>query len=114
MDIPALYQMLIAWIGDGTGQSDTILHIHAGMAVMMATRILSGQPFGTFVPFAAVLLAEMGNELLDRLAYGSWRWMDTGVDMANTLFWPALITLGVRLRPIILREQWPQEDDAVL
>ena len=44
-----------------------------------------------------------GNEALDRLAFGAWRWGDTLTDVGNTLFWPLVITLGVRWRPIVRR-----------
>jgi len=40
---------------------------------------------------------------MDRLYYGSWRWTDTLGDIANTLFWPLVICLGIRLRPLLHR-----------
>ena len=45
----------------------------------------------------------MFNEVMDRLHYGSWRWPDTLGDVANTLFWPLAICVGIRLRPMIER-----------
>ena len=33
--LPKLYHQWIDWVGDGTGLPDTILHIHAGMALLM-------------------------------------------------------------------------------
>lgn len=104
MDLPKLYHALILWIGDGTGLSDTILHIHAGLAVLVVARVATGRSLATFIPFAFVVAAEGANELLDYLAYG-WRWYDTAVDLANTLFWPLAITLGVRWRPMIARDR---------
>lgn len=103
MDIPALYTALIQWIGDGTGASDTILHIHAGMAVLLLARVVTRRSLGTWVPLSVVAAAELGNEVLDRLHYGSWRWNDTLADIVNTLFWPAVICLAVRLRPLVVR-----------
>ena len=101
--IPELYHTFIDWIGDGTGLPDTILHIHAGMAVLMVARIVTRRSLGSFVPWSFVVAAEAFNEIMDRLNYGSWRWDDTLVDVANTMFWPTVICLGVRLRPIIAR-----------
>ena len=58
---------------------------------------------GRHVRTCVVAAGEAFNEIMDRLNYGSWRWDDTLVDVANTMFWPTVICLGVRLRPIIAR-----------
>ncbi|WP_395392683.1 hypothetical protein WBP07_16490 [Novosphingobium sp. BL-8A] len=99
MDIPGIYHSWIDWIGDGTGLPDSILHIHAGMAVLMLARLVTGRSLGTFIPFAFVVGAEFANELMDYLHYG-WRAADTYADLANTFFWPFVISLGVRIRPL--------------
>ena len=104
MDAPALWAHIIQWIGDGTGLPDTILHIHAGMAVLLVARIVTRRSLGTFVPLSVVLAAEAANEVLDRLHWGSWRWPDTIGDVVNTLFWPTVICLAVRLRPMVARD----------
>jgi len=103
--LSARYHALIEWIGDGTGLPDIILHIHAGMAVLLVARIVSGRSLGTLIPLGVVLLAEAFNEIMDRLHYGSWRWADTTTDIVNTLFWPTVICLAVRLRPLIRTRQ---------
>ena len=103
MDIPALWAAIVQWIGDGTGASDTILHIHAGLAVLLAARVVTRRSLGTWMPLTVVAAAELTNEVLDRLHYDSWRWTDTIPDVANTLFWPAVICLAVRLRPLVVR-----------
>lgn len=94
------YHHLIDWIGDGTGLPDTILHIHAGMLVLVLARVATGRSLGSFVPLAVVIAAEAFNEVMDRLTFGSWRWVDTSSDIVNTLLWPTVICLGVRLRPL--------------
>ena len=99
------WEGVINWIGDGTGLPDTILHIHAGMAVLLAARLLTGRSLGTLVPLSFVVVVEAGNEILDRISYGSWRWADTLSDIANTLFWPTVICLAIRLRPLVGRER---------
>ena len=99
--IPTLYHKMIDWIGDGTGLPDTILHIHAGMALLMIARLITRRSFGTFIPWTVVAAGEAFNEIMDRLNYGSWRWEDTSLDILNTLLWPTVICLGVRLRPMI-------------
>ncbi len=107
MDLPALYHSFIDWIGDGTGLPDTILHIHAGMAILLIARLMTGRSLGTFVPLSFVAAAEAANEILDRLHFGSWRWPDTLSDIGNTLFWPTVICLAIRFRPLIPRRGEP-------
>jgi len=101
MDIPRIYHDWILWIGDGTGLPDAILHIHAGLAILLLVRVVTGYSLATFIPFAAVMVAEFANELMDYLVYGM-RSADTLSDVANTLFWPFVLSLGVRLRPMRL------------
>lgn len=108
MDIPAIYHGWILWIGDGTGLPDAILHIHAGLAILLLVRMFSRRSLGTFIPFAVVVLAELANEGMDYLAYGL-RVDDTLADLGNTLFWPLVISLGVRMRPMVLRDHPERE-----
>lgn len=97
------YHQFVEWIGDGTGLPDAILHIHAGMLVLMVARVVTQRSLGSFVPLAVVIAAEAFNEVMDRLTFGSWRWADTSLDILNTLLWPTVICLGVRLRPLTRR-----------
>lgn len=98
MDLPNLYHDLIVWIGDGTGASDSLLHVHAGLAVLFLARIVTRRSLATPVPFLVVCAAELANEVLDRLAFGAWRWEDTIPDVVNTLFWPFVLMVGLRWR----------------
>lgn len=104
-DFLSLYMEFIQWIGDGTGLPDTILHVHAGMAVLMIARVLTKKSLGTLVPLAFVIAAELGNEVMDRFYYGSWRWPDTLMDVLNTLLWPVILSLAIRLRPPAARRR---------
>ena len=99
--LPNLYHRFIDWIGDGTGLTDTVLHIHAGLAVLMLARVVTRRSLGSFVPLSFVVAAEAANEVMDRLHFGAWRWPDTLSDVAHTLFWPLAICLAVRLRPML-------------
>jgi hypothetical protein len=98
MNIPALYQALVTAIGDGTGASDSLLHVHAGLAILFLARLITRRSLATPVPFLVVVVAEVGNEIMDRLTYGSWRVADTGLDLVNTLFWPFVLMVGLRWR----------------
>jgi hypothetical protein len=99
MNLPQRYHSMILWIGDGTGLPDAILHIHAGLTILMVVRLISRRSLGTFIPFAFVIVAELANETMDYLTYGV-RWADTVSDLGNTFFWPFVISLAVRLRPM--------------
>ena len=98
MDWARQYERFIQWIGDGTGAPDSLLHVHAGMAVLLAARLITGRSLATPVPFAIVCIAELANEILDRVNHGSWKWTDTSLDVVNTLFWPLVLMIGLRVR----------------
>lgn len=98
MDIPALYASVILAIGDGTGMADSLLHVHAGMAVLLLARMVTRRSLASPWPLLVVCAAELANEVMDRLHYGSWRWADTLADVANTLFWPTVLCLGLHWR----------------
>lgn len=98
MSFPEWYHSVTVWIARVSGLSDPILHIHAGLAVLLVARVISGRNLGSFIPFLFVVLAEAGNEVLDYMTNG-WRAADTASDIVNTLFWPFVISLAVRLRP---------------
>lgn len=98
MDLPSLYAALIKDIGDGTGMADSLLHVHAGLAVLLLARVIMQRSLATPWPLLVVCVAEAANEVLDRLQYGSWRWSDTLGDVANTLFWPIVLCLALRWR----------------
>lgn len=114
MEFAKLYYAMIYRIEQLTGQSDTVLHIHAGMAVLVLARVLTGRSLGTFIPFVFVVAAEVGNEVLDRLAIGSWRPAESLGDLANTLFWPLAVSLGVRWRPMIRRDRHRLDPQAAI
>jgi hypothetical protein len=100
MNIPALYQEIIFAIGDGTGASDSLLHVHAGLAVLFLARLITRRSLATPIPFLVVVVAEAANEVMDRLSYGSWRWADTSLDFVNTLFWPFVLMVGLKWRRV--------------
>ncbi|KQX26181.1 MULTISPECIES: hypothetical protein [unclassified Sphingomonas] len=90
LDLSGAYGRLIMSVGETTGLLDTLLHVHAGMAIFVLSRLIFRRSFASPVPLACIYLAEALNELLDRLNHG--RWMpDTGSDILNTIFWPTII-----------------------
>ena len=95
MNLVALYETLTLSLGQTTGSSDGLLHVHAGMALLLIARILTRRSLGTAIPFLVVCAFALGNEVLDRINHGIWDWPDTASDLAATLFWPLVLTLCV-------------------
>lgn len=82
------YKDLTDAIALATGFSRPMLHVHAGMAIYVLSQLMLGTRRGSALALATVLAAELGNEVMNRLYWGSWRWDDTLRDIVVTLFWP--------------------------
>ena len=104
-----LYGRLIQWVGDGTGAPDTVLHIHAGMAVLLFVRVVTGRSLATPMPFVAVYLAEFCKDINERGKHGQWM-PDTTSDVLNTVFWPTVLFIGLRIRRA--RLEHPRQPDS--
>lgn len=92
MDTATSYHALKDQLVVALGQSHSMMHIHAGLALYLGAQFVIGTRRASLQALAIVFWAEMANELLDRLATGSWRWADTLSDVVLTLMWPAAIT----------------------
>ena len=80
-----------------SGMSDKVLHMQIGLAIFLAASLLLRRPLRSWTPFLIVCGLEGANELMDRLFWGAWRWPDTVLDMATTIFWPLVIVLVLKL-----------------
>lgn len=98
MNMAQLYESITLTLSNETGASDSLLHVHAGMAVLLIARTITGKSLATPIPLLVVLVAGLVNEVLDRINHGQWRWADTSLDMLNTLFWPVVLMIGLRVR----------------
>lgn len=105
MNLAELYVALIRWLSDGfiqltgdtAGAADTVLHIHAGMAVLFFARLATRKSLSTLMPVTCVYVAELINEVMDYFGHG--RIMpDTMSDFLNTVFWPTVLFVGLRIR----------------
>ena len=107
MGIAANYAELVQWIRNNTDMSDTVLHIHAGMAVLVLARLATRYPLSHPVPLMVVVTIAVVNEVLNRLAWGSWRLHDTMMDFSYSIFWPVVLfaTLALGQRHATKRER---------
>ena len=98
IELAHVYHRLIDYITVTTGMNDAILHIHAGLAIFLIAYCFSGRAYGAVPAFLIVVACELGNEAVDWLHLGWVDWPDTLSDIANTLFWPALLMVVLCFR----------------
>ena len=97
MQLAGLYSKLLNWLSGDGSLPDTILHIHGGMAILLIVRVVTGRSLATPWPLLVVFLAAFAKEFADYLAYGMVK-ADTFSDIAHTVFWPAVLFAGLRIR----------------
>ncbi|WP_447931369.1 hypothetical protein [Sphingopyxis fribergensis] len=89
----------LSWaLGESTGASDSLMHVHGGMIVLFLARLATRRSLATWTPFLFVLAAAIAKEIADRIAHGAWRMPDSGFDVLNTIFWPFVLMVGLRWR----------------
>lgn len=98
MDLITSYRDFTEAIKAFSGMPPELLHVHAGMAIYLGSQFALGSRRASWLALLAVLGAELANEAMNRLYYGSWRWDDTASDVLWTLFWPSLCILVGRYR----------------
>lgn len=92
------YRSISPALGTSTGASDSLLHVHGGMIILLFARIATRRSLATWTPFLCVLAAAIAKEVADRFAHGIWRPSDSGLDILNTIFWPLVLMVGLRWR----------------
>lgn len=97
-DVLELYRSITPTIGAETGASDSLLHVHAGMAILFAARLITRRSLATWLPVTIVLVVAILKELLDITVNGMAVLTDSLLDILNTVFWPAALMLGLRWR----------------
>lgn len=90
MDLVSAYTQFSQDTVDVTGLSRPMLHLLAGLVIYLPGRLFFGGGRGSLIAIFLVLQAELGNELLNMLHYGSWRWPDTIADVSLTLLGPVM------------------------
>jgi hypothetical protein len=70
---------------------DKFIHVQVGLAIWCLSALVLRRSLRSPVPLAICILAEVANEVLDRMAAGSWKWGDTAGDALATWFWPVVL-----------------------
>lgn len=85
-----------------SGLTRDALHIHAGIALMALALWLMGTLRWVFAAWLVVVLAAVGNELLDysnAIRVGRPHdWVDSVSDVINTMLWPTVFMVVVLRR----------------
>lgn len=97
------YEHLIDGIVSICPGPDKFAHICAGLVLWLGSAMLLRRPLRSPLPLAIVVLLEVANECVDRVAHGSWMWRDTLGDAAATWFWPVLLTVALRRMAVLRR-----------
>ena len=91
------------WLMNLTGLSKDALHVYVGLAVFLGMALIFRLPLRDWRPLAAAFLAAIVGEIwdvIDRLRPDrDPLWASNWHDLWNTMFWPTMIFLIVRLLP---------------
>lgn len=100
MSLSGLYALIFNdWAG-ALQMAPPVMHLHAGLAILVAARLLLGVPFRSFWLLGVVTLAAFAKEAAD-FAYHGMVKSDSLSDILHTIAWPAAIVIAARLRPPI-------------
>lgn len=92
-----MWGMLKDTMVETTGLTRDALHIHVGLLIMTLALWFLGTSRWFIVAWSAVLLAALGNEILDLRsslhAERSHNWSDSVGDVINTMVWPTVLAL---------------------
>ncbi len=95
------YEAAIAWIVHLCPQPDKFAHTYAGLLIWLLSGLILRRPLWSIWTLVPVVVLELANEMVDRVAHGSWTWHDTWRDMAATWFWPFVLVACLQLFPAL-------------
>ncbi len=72
-----------------TGAQEDLLHVHAGLLIFVLASLVLRRKMRSPLPLSVVAFFAVANEVLDRP-------MEPWVDIANTIFWPAVLFVLAR------------------
>ncbi|PWG02327.1 hypothetical protein [Sphingosinicella humi] len=96
MEIIARYAALKNWLGDYTGASEGLLHVHFGLIIFVVTALLLKRRMRSPWPLVAVAFFGIANEVVDYIGPEPWPLWGSIADVLNTLVWPFMLFLMAR------------------
>jgi hypothetical protein len=97
-----MIQDYLAWkaaLGESTGMSENLIHVHAGLAIFVLTALLLRRRMRSWVPLAVVVALALLNELVDYSEGALWELGSSSLDFFNTVLWPTVLFLLARRSP---------------
>lgn len=94
-----MIQEYLAWkvaLGETTGMSENLVHVHAGLAIFVVTALLLRKRMRSWIPLAVVIALAVLNEAVDYFYGIKWDYMSSGMDLINTILWPIVLFLLAR------------------
>jgi hypothetical protein len=79
-----------------TGAQEDLLHVHAGLLIFVLASLVLRRKMRSPLPLSVVAFFAVANEVLDRIVGPPIRPMEPWVDIANTIFWPAVLFVLAR------------------
>jgi hypothetical protein len=83
--------ILLTW-----GQ-DKPIHISAGLLIWLVSALVMRKGLRDPATLVPVFALEIVNEIVDRIAHGSWHWPDTVGDFIATIMWPCVMCTALGL-----------------
>lgn len=105
MGILALHQPILQLVKQVSEEGDALMHVHAGLALLIFARLLTGKSLGSAMPLVLVFTLECLHELFRGLFYADLKPSELLSNIVNTMFWPLIFCAAVKLRPIILHDR---------
>ena len=94
------YLDLKAALGETTGMSENLIHVHVGLAIFVLTALLLRRRMRSPLPITVVVVLALLNEIVDYTAGILWQPETSALDFLNTVLWPlVLFLLARRSRP---------------
>ncbi len=107
MNLAPSFQTAKLYVVEATGLARDTLHMHVGLALMLAVALLFRCSLRSLWPWLVVVLFAGLGELLDRrdniAATGVWNRAESLKDFLNTLFWPTMLMLLAKFNVVLRR-----------
>jgi len=98
----SFYQLMKIHILSFFHLSKDAVHIHIGLLAFFLWVLIFRKPLGSLKALIPVLMIAAAMEVFDLRddfnTFGRFRWGASLHDLINTLFWPVVIVLGVKIR----------------